>query len=433
MKRALAGLGALALLLCSCDTTPVAFTPDGSRFAAVVYNREKGGQRVMELWVGEVASGKSKLVHSAEAVGPPAWSPTGKTLHYLTGGRNMSADLGPGGLSMKHTFKLQAWDGTRAREKGDVSFGMGSEGLAFSAPCVSRDGQWLYCCDWEGDDPAAVRRSLVKKDREVIRKRSCAIALAPAGDRIALLDVGYEESCDLAVMALKDVSPKNLVEGLGSPRVLAAFPPAWSPDGKRIAYVAEAPGSKDGSRAFEVWLVEVATKAKARVSEAGVSSCLPMWTRDGKSLLFSTVDPAAGRYGVRRAAPGSGTSEPVPGTEGAVGCGLSPDSRTLALRVMLLEPPAEAGERECNFVRLLELPTGKSRDFVFNALQHLCSAHTDLMEAVALAKAEKRDEAAARARRGLATLDALARRFPQDARADQAQAMRRRLENLSQG
>ncbi|HEV8655926.1 MAG TPA: alpha/beta fold hydrolase [Candidatus Limnocylindria bacterium] len=58
---------------------------------------------------------------------------------------------------------------------------------------------------------------------------------------------------------------------------------AWSPDGSRIAYVANA-GAKD----FAVHVIDVATGKKRALTEGEFEDALPRWSPDGKRLLFSS-------------------------------------------------------------------------------------------------------------------------------------------------
>jgi Tol biopolymer transport system component len=58
--------------------------------------------------------------------------------------------------------------------------------------------------------------------------------------------------------------------------------PAWSPDGKRIAF-----GRQVGTKR-DLWILEVATNKTFRLTTAG--KCIkPTWTYDSKSLYYSSV------------------------------------------------------------------------------------------------------------------------------------------------
>src|SRR6266508_2951770 len=58
---------------------------------------------------------------------------------------------------------------------------------------------------------------------------------------------------------------------------------AWSPDGSRIAYVANA-----GGKGFAVHVIDIATGAKRALTDGEFDDALPRWSPDGKRLLFSS-------------------------------------------------------------------------------------------------------------------------------------------------
>lgn len=56
--------------------------------------------------------------------------------------------------------------------------------------------------------------------------------------------------------------------------------PAWSPDGKNIAV------ASGGDAQREVWIIEVETGARTQVSQRGVVASFPTWSPDGRQLSF---------------------------------------------------------------------------------------------------------------------------------------------------
>ncbi len=58
---------------------------------------------------------------------------------------------------------------------------------------------------------------------------------------------------------------------------------AWSPDGSRIAYVANA-----GGKGFAIHVINVATGAKRALTDGQFDDAQPRWSPDGKRLLFSS-------------------------------------------------------------------------------------------------------------------------------------------------
>jgi Tol biopolymer transport system component len=65
--------------------------------------------------------------------------------------------------------------------------------------------------------------------------------------------------------------------------------PAWSPDGKRIAFESDR-GSPDGN--YAIFIVNRDGTGLVQVTEYGLNANHPVWSRDGKHMVFSTGDPA---------------------------------------------------------------------------------------------------------------------------------------------
>ncbi|MGQ0701928.1 MAG: protein kinase domain-containing protein, partial [Gemmatimonadales bacterium] len=82
----------------------------------------------------------------------------------------------------------------------------------------------------------------------------------------------------------------------GNPRVLlrnAGWAPRFSPDGSRIAY---GDGIPD-----DVWIYELATGAKRRLTTEGTSSNDPQWSPDGRELAYDSDRPSQKDLLVRNA------------------------------------------------------------------------------------------------------------------------------------
>jgi TolB protein len=86
-------------------------------------------------------------------------------------------------------------------------------------------------------------------------------------------------------------------DGSGEQRLLANLPdapavgrdPAWSPDGRRIAFSGGAPGH------LAVWVVDADGRNLTRLTNSSVSDVEPTWSPDGKQIAFArTTSPALG-------------------------------------------------------------------------------------------------------------------------------------------
>ena len=101
--------------------------------------------------------------------------------------------------------------------------------------------------------------------------------------------------------------------------------PRFSPDGKRLAF---SMGSGKGS---DIWVKDLDRDTPSRLSFLAGLNANPMWTPDGKNIVFRSMNPAApGLYGIR--SDGSGEAKRL--TEGKpteVPTSFSPDGKRLAI------------------------------------------------------------------------------------------------------
>jgi Tol biopolymer transport system component len=136
------------------------------------------------------------------------------------------------------------------------------------------------------------------------------------------------------------------------PEARAYSNPAWSPDGERIAMqIAE--GEEPG-----IWVYDVRTRVLSRVTSMRAST--PVWTRDGKRLLFHHTEAPKGRTIWWTAADGSTQPTQVPGSQAIAprfiaSTSISPDGKYAIIRT-LSEKTDSVGQP---LVFALELDGGK--------------------------------------------------------------------------
>jgi serine/threonine-protein kinase len=135
----------------------------------------------------------------------------------------------------------------------------------------------------------------------------------------------------VSAAAVQEVYPISWVDGGGkTARPLHASPsryatPRFSPDGKRLAF-AMATGKRS-----DIWVKDLARDTASRLSFLPGYSGYPVWTPDGRNIVFSSTNQLApGLYAVR--ADGSGAAKRL--TEGAltISHSFSPDGKRLLIR-----------------------------------------------------------------------------------------------------
>jgi Tol biopolymer transport system component/imidazolonepropionase-like amidohydrolase len=117
--------------------------------------------------------------------------------------------------------------------------------------------------------------------------------------------------------------------------------PHWSPDGTRIAFSSDrggahtdAPGERDGN--YDVWVLTLSTGDVTRVTRGPANEFMPAWSPDGREIAFvSDRREKPGVYAIAVGPNGGGAERLVAGTDGAVaGPSWSPDGSSLAFNVI---------------------------------------------------------------------------------------------------
>lgn len=221
----------------------------------------------------------------------PALSPNGKTVAYAVGppGRTRvflrqidggrAIPLTDDSVAPNQRWPQWSPDGAR------VAFQAGADEALYRADRILPGGT-IYSVSALGGTPRRLVEPTMTAD-------AFSPAWSPDGSQLA-----FVRSDTVYLMSADGGAPRFLATSVG------ASGPRWSPDGSRIAYAAGNPRFVFGTTHLAnaapggIWVVRVADRRATRVVPDSSLNVSPVWTPDGRSLLF--VSDRGGRRDVYR-------------------------------------------------------------------------------------------------------------------------------------
>jgi dipeptidyl aminopeptidase/acylaminoacyl peptidase len=242
-------------------------SPDGRDVAYVVSTRDlDDNSSRSDVWMVPVEGGEPRRMTSSESsASEPAFSPDGRYLTFL-------ATRGDGARQQVWALDIR---GGEARALTDVEEGV--SGYAWS-PDARRLALLIR-------DPAPEREDGAPRPPWVVDR------LQFKQDYRGYLD---RRRTHLYVLELETDSLLPLSEGDYDHSGIA-----WSPDGRRIAFVSNRTEEPDANYDTDVWVVpaDVPTPDPERVSTSAGGDSSPTWSPDGRSLAWLTsIRPEIGGY-----------------------------------------------------------------------------------------------------------------------------------------
>jgi TolB protein len=262
------GLGSRILELIQSPTgppevqTPV-WSPDGRRIAYL--SRRENAK---ELFVVNASgSGQRRLTRDATNTATPAWSPDGRTLAFesvrggTTGVYGVNTD-GSGQRRLARNGHAPAW----SPDGRTIAFFSGNK---------------IYLMNADGSEHRPLTRLLMMMGR----KRS--LAWSPDGRKLAFLtDRDCGGSCNLYVVNSDGSGLRNLTRTLiraYGPGGHPASDPAWSPDGRKLAFVRLDPGLAR----TPIYVMNADGSGLRNLTPKPVGANTgPAWSPDGRTLAF---------------------------------------------------------------------------------------------------------------------------------------------------
>jgi Tol biopolymer transport system component len=246
-----------------------AWSPDGKKIAFV---RKRGGNS--EVFVMNPDGGRQQRLARGKA---PAWSPDGKKIAVLRNGDIyvMNSD----GSEQRNLTRNAASD-------SDAAWSPDGKKIAFTRE--RGDNNEVYVMDADGTGQRNLTRNAARDDDPVWSPDGRRIAFArkvPWGPRDA------DGQSEIFVMNADGSGQRKLTRNLWSD-----FHPAWSPDGRKLVF--DSRGSSGGGGNswgwYDVYVVNAdgsgqptgLTKETRPVRNRAPRAALPAWSPDGRMIAF---------------------------------------------------------------------------------------------------------------------------------------------------
>lgn len=248
------------------------WSPDGSKLA--FYSSRSG---TYQVWTMDADGSHQKMVSDGQHESFfPSWSPDGKQLAFQALTDRNDYDVFVVNADGSHLENLTPDD------RLDQSWPRWSpDGNRIVFQSQFQDGQELLPKDLWSVNPAGTRRDNLTKTDE---GEEFQAAWSPDGKQLAFVSTRHTEPTDLYrrydlfVVDADGNHPRRLTYE----NYVGAFNPAWSPDGKTIAYTL-------GSVDCDIATIKTDGSDRKVVARQPGDDMWPAWSADGKTLAFSNT------------------------------------------------------------------------------------------------------------------------------------------------
>ncbi len=258
------------------------WSADGSR---VAFLRQPVDQDTAELWVMEAAdvtSARKLLDATFHYPSAPSLSPDGKTL--VVEARDLTS-------SLSDLLTVNPADGV-ARPLLAVNSAYDE-----MAPDISADGRLIFVSDRPEEATTTLKIYSASLDGADLQRltdplvNSYAPTWSPDGSQIAFLRRSglADDPADGLYVMKADGSEARQVAQVAY-LTYENDPPAWSPDGKWLAFQQGEEAGEEELVTPQVWVTLASGGQPAQLSQSGVSNFLASWSPDSRALLYTQRD-----------------------------------------------------------------------------------------------------------------------------------------------
>ncbi len=265
-----AGSGAKRVLAKDADAMQPSWSPHGTRIAFWGL-RGSSGQR--DLWTiaadgSDSATGGTTVTDDPPLDWSPTWSPDGRHLYFSsTRGGTMNLWRVPIDESSGKTLGPPEPVTTPSTYSGGLAFSRDGSRLAF-ASLDYRSTLFKVGLDLAGGSITGTPMPVLKS-RRPIRDHE----VSPDGEWVAFTETGGQE--DLLVARTDGKEYRRLTDDASRDRG-----PAWSPDGRRIAFYSDRGG------VYQLWTIRPDGSGLEQIADLPGTN-FPVWSPDGARIAFS--------------------------------------------------------------------------------------------------------------------------------------------------
>ncbi|MBO8126928.1 MAG: PD40 domain-containing protein [Firmicutes bacterium] len=223
----------------------------------------------------------------------PAWSPDGRRLAYTSTWNAENPELYVADLVIDHNGRDTIYSAV-VRDYRQLTMNGDTE----ASPAWSPDGRSLVYVSYSGSADTATESQLKLIDlstgaQEVLvdnGRRNEEPAFRPQGDKIVYCTEGdgFESFWEIHLLDLK-TGATNRVE----PQVSSEFllgddrDPAFSPDGTKIAFSSSRGHAGSYYRYANIWVMDLDGGNAFQVTSGNYADSAPVWSPDGKEIIFT--------------------------------------------------------------------------------------------------------------------------------------------------
>ncbi|HSU60795.1 MAG TPA: winged helix-turn-helix domain-containing protein [Bryobacteraceae bacterium] len=253
------------------ETAGIAWLPDGRHLLVSHFSEGAHSSPLVEISL-DTGSGRPITIPAAGSLGDawPAISPDGKRLAFV---RFKDTDLVDICLAVLSENKPQCRPLQGNWPQG-LTWTPSGDGLVVSAIRNGVHSLWRY--DLKGNPPVPLTSGEEYTVLPTVSRQRNQLAYVLSRTNIDLWELDVDSTTPVNAAGARQVAPSSRLQG----------DPAFSPDGRKIAYHSDRSGSQ------EIWVAEADAHTSTQLTHfGGPPTGSPSWSPDGLEIAFDSEQP----------------------------------------------------------------------------------------------------------------------------------------------